>query len=92
MSIELHVLLREARLPGVLQWQAAVDALGFDVRLDQSVVVESNTGFLPAKKTGKTVALSSMFRPPLIFWRPIPITPTHSEGPSDRGTSAGEAT
>lgn len=53
MSMELHVLLSKSRLPDVGQWQAAIDALGFDVKLDPSLKVESDMGFLPAKFKGR---------------------------------------
>lgn len=52
MSMELHVLLEKSRLPDVQAWQAAIDALGFDVKLDPSLAVETDTGFLPAKFNG----------------------------------------
>ena len=63
MSMELHVLLSKSRLPDVRQWQAAIDALEFDVKLDPSLQVESDTGFLPAKFKGRDSGLSSVFRP-----------------------------
>jgi hypothetical protein len=53
MSMELHVLLSKSRLPDVRQWQAAIDALGFDVKLDSSLKIGINTGFLPAKFMGR---------------------------------------
>jgi hypothetical protein len=53
MSMELHVLLSKSRLPDVKQWQAAIDALSFGVHLDPSLVVASNTGFVPAKFKGR---------------------------------------
>lgn len=53
MSMELHVLLAKPRLPDVRLWQAAIDALGFDVKLDPSLEVESDTGFLSATFKGR---------------------------------------
>lgn len=53
MSMELHVLLSKSRLPDVQKWQSAIDALGFDVKLDPSLNVESVTGFLPVKLKGQ---------------------------------------
>lgn len=53
MSMELHVLLSNTRLPDVREWQAAIDALGFDVKLDPSLAVETGRGFLPARFKGR---------------------------------------
>jgi hypothetical protein len=53
MSMELHVLLSKSRLPNVQQWQAAIDALGFDVKLDPTLNVDADTGFCPAKFKGR---------------------------------------
>ena len=53
VSVEIHVLLSKSRLPDVRQWQAAIDALGFDVRLDPSLMVGSGGGFVPACFNGR---------------------------------------
>jgi hypothetical protein len=53
MAVEVHVLLRTDRLPDAQQWQSAIDSLGFDMKLDHTLVVEKNTGFLPAKFKGR---------------------------------------
>jgi len=53
VSTELHVLLAADRVPDVARWQAAIDAAGFDVKLDTSLVVEKDTGFLPVKIKGR---------------------------------------
>ena len=52
MSMELHVFLSKSRLPNVRQWQAAIDALGFDVKLDPTWT-ETDSGFCPAKFKGR---------------------------------------
>ena len=53
MSMELHVLLSKSRLPNVRQWQAAIDALGFDVKLDPTLSLDADAGFCPAKFKGR---------------------------------------
>lgn len=53
MSMELHVFLSRRRLPDVGQWQAAVDSLGFDMKLDRDTKVGTDTGFLPAVFKGR---------------------------------------
>ena len=53
MSMEISVLLQRARLPDVRRWQAAIDALGFDVKLDPSMLVDTNSGFVPATFRGR---------------------------------------
>lgn len=53
MSMELHVLLSSSRLPDVRQWQISIDALGFDVKLDPSLIVENQSGFLPVTYNGR---------------------------------------
>lgn len=48
MSMELHVLIAESRLPDRPQWQEEIDALGFDLKLDSSLLqLRESTGFLP---------------------------------------------
>lgn len=53
MSMELHVFLSSRRVPNVHQWQAAIDSHSFDVRLESSSDVGSDTGFLPAVFMGR---------------------------------------
>lgn len=53
MSMELHVFLSRRRLPNVHQWQSAIDSHGFDVKLDMSTNVGTDTGFLPAVFMGR---------------------------------------
>lgn len=53
MSMELHVLIDSAKLPDIRKWQTAIDSLGFDVKVDPSVIVETDTGFLPATYKGR---------------------------------------
>lgn len=52
MSVELHVLLRRAQLPDAAQWQAEIDRLGFDVRLDPDFNAATHSGYLPVTLNG----------------------------------------
>ncbi len=53
MSMELHVFLSKRTLPDVRGWQAAIDSLGFDVKLDSVVNVGTDSGFWPAVFKGR---------------------------------------
>src|SRR5947209_2062371 len=48
MSIEVHVLLPDRRVPTVAEWQQAIREAGFDLRLDSSLRLREDTGFRPA--------------------------------------------
>jgi hypothetical protein len=48
MSIEVSVL-SDRRLAGTQEWQRAIDAEGFPLRLDPDVVLEEARGFFPAR-------------------------------------------
>ena len=52
MSIELHVLLQSSRLPDPSQWQAEIDRLGFDVKLDPDFTAATHSGYLPVMLNG----------------------------------------
>jgi hypothetical protein len=52
MSMEVHVFSNE-RLPSTAAWQSAIDAQGFDLKLDREVEFEFSIGFLPALLYGK---------------------------------------
>jgi len=54
MSMELHVLVEDSRLPDIGQWQNAVDALGFNLKLDPTLVVREHTGFVPCAFKGQS--------------------------------------
>jgi len=47
MSIEIFVL-SDRRLGTIEEWQKAIDAEGFDLRLDVSRPIEDLSGYLPA--------------------------------------------
>ena len=49
MSIEIFVL-SDRRLGTIEEWQKAIDAEGFDLRLDSSRPIEELSGYLPAHK------------------------------------------
>jgi len=52
MSMEVHVF-SDTRLPSIAAWQQAIDAEGFDLKLDPEVELATASGFLPAKLRGK---------------------------------------
>ena len=47
MSMEIHVLSNLA-LPSVEAWQDAIEADGFNLKLDESTDIATHKGFLPA--------------------------------------------
>ena len=49
MSIEIYVL-SDKRLGAITEWQQAIDAEGFDLRLDTSRSFEALSGHLPAHR------------------------------------------
>jgi hypothetical protein len=51
--MELHVLVESSRLPDVRQWQQTLDELGFDVKLDPTLSVLGNKGFVPCTFKGR---------------------------------------
>ncbi len=52
MSMEIHVF-SDTRLPSIAAWQQAIDAEGFDLRLDPEVELAAASGFLPAMLRGR---------------------------------------
>jgi len=52
MSVELHVIFNEARLPDAQQWQDEITSLGFDLQLDPVADLPRHSGFLPATTRG----------------------------------------
>jgi len=53
MSIEVSVL-SDRRLASTEEWQRAIDAEGFSLRLDPDVVLDEASGFFPAQLGGKS--------------------------------------
>lgn len=58
MSMEIHVL-SDKRLASISEWQAAIDAEGFDLKLDSEVELALASGFLPATLRGKQSGFES---------------------------------
>jgi|SoiMethySBSTD1v2_1073268.scaffolds.fasta_scaffold708291_2 hypothetical protein len=52
MSIEIFVL-SDKRLSSIAEWQQAIDAEGFDLRLDSSRPFANLSGHLPAQRRGR---------------------------------------
>lgn len=56
MSMDLYVFVDHPSALTVLEWQKAIDALHYPVRLDESIDLNTFTGFFPvtlqSKKTG----------------------------------------
>jgi hypothetical protein len=52
MSMVIYVLFAKDRMPSVKMWQAAIDALGFGVKLNPAWC-ETASGFSPAKFEGR---------------------------------------
>jgi hypothetical protein len=52
MSMEIHIL-SDRLLTSIAAWQAAIDAEGFDLKLDQEVQLQTTSGFVPAMLHGK---------------------------------------
>ncbi len=53
MSMELHVVVEDSRLPDVRRWQECINALGFNVTLDPTLSVRESKGFLPCTFRGR---------------------------------------
>jgi len=53
MSVTLQVFFERIRLPTVFAWQKAIEAAGFDIKLDQGVNLETHSGFWPARVAGR---------------------------------------
>jgi hypothetical protein len=58
MSMEIHVF-SDKPLPPIAAWQQAIDAEGFDLKLDPDVEFETASGFLPAMPRGKQSGFES---------------------------------
>lgn len=52
MSMEAYVF-SDRRMDGIAQWQAALDASGYDIQLDASRAFANLSGFLPVTIEGK---------------------------------------
>jgi len=58
MSMEIHVF-SDKRLPSIAAWQQAIDAEGFDLKLDPEVELGTASGFLPAMLRGRQSGFES---------------------------------
>ncbi len=52
MSIELHVLMSDSKVPNRDQWQHAISEAGFDLTLDATFQPQVNTGFVVTRYKG----------------------------------------
>src|SRR2546422_10133044 len=63
MALEMYAFLSTRDLPTVETWQAAIDNLGYSVRLDPELDLKSSTGFssctLADKPSGFELAIES---------------------------------
>lgn len=53
VSLELSVFLQSDRLPGVREWQAAIDSLPFPLQLYPELDIRENAGFVPCTLAGE---------------------------------------
>lgn len=58
VSMEIHVF-SDKPLPSIAAWQEAINAEGFDLRLDPDVEFQTASGFLPAMLRGKQSGFES---------------------------------
>lgn len=74
MSVDTFVFIHSAELPSASVWQAAIDRLGLDLQLDQSIDSRSHTGFWPAKAAGHDTGFEFFAGPiPDWFGGPVPV-------------------
>lgn len=52
MSVDAFFFVRDARLPTVSEWQAALDQVGTEIVLEDIGELRTHTGFLPATHRG----------------------------------------
>jgi hypothetical protein len=53
MSQEQYVFLKRDDVPNVVEWQAVIDEIGFDFKLDPELKPFEDSGFLPCKLEGR---------------------------------------
>lgn len=53
MANEQYAFITKSSVPTLPQWQKAVDEAGFDLKIDESLVVLEHSGFLPCVLLGK---------------------------------------
>ncbi len=70
--MDSYVFIHSAEVPSASVWQAALDRLGLDLHLDQSIDSRSHTGFWPAKAAGHDTGFE-FFAGPISDWFGGPV-------------------
>ncbi len=65
MSLLLSAYLNKSRVPQLAAWQAAIDQLGFDCKLDRSYTPFLSSGFLPCQLIGMATGFEIYFESPV---------------------------
>jgi hypothetical protein len=63
MSIELHIFMRDSKVPTRDAWQQAIEELGFPAVLDKTLDVRQHTGFSPTVYTGQPTGFEFFLEP-----------------------------
>lgn len=63
MANEQFAFIHKNKVPSPDQWQAAVDAAGFDLKLDPELKVFEDEGFMPCKLFGKDSGVETYYSP-----------------------------
>lgn len=63
MSNNIYALLRKADVPGLDEWQKAIDASGFDFQLNETLKPFEDSGFLPCKLMGVDAGFEIYYGP-----------------------------
>jgi hypothetical protein len=70
MAMEMFVL-SDRELSSIAEWQTAIDAEGYPVRLDHDIQLETHAGFLPAHLCSKSTGFECNHFPATEFIREI---------------------
>jgi hypothetical protein len=63
MANEQYAFIHKDKVPAVSEWQEAVDAAGFDLRIDPGLEVFEHSGFLPCKLFGQDSGVETYYSP-----------------------------
>ncbi len=63
MSLELHVFMRDSRVPSRETWQQAIEQSGFPTVLEQSLDLRRDTGFRPTTYKGQSTGFEFSLGP-----------------------------
>ncbi len=63
MANEQFAFIERAKVPSASQWQAAIDAAGFDLKLDPSLEPFEHSGFLPCTLFGADSGVETYYDP-----------------------------